>query len=160
MKKLIVLALSIGLLFSMCKKDCDPGYEGEDCDIEIRVKFYGFYVGTLTGGGQSAASQTELTVFVGDVEKIVWNQDGYLKVTGSTTFDIPNQQIPTSEGTITFEGNGSINGIQITMEFKATLSGTTVNFTFVGNKQKSAPVTNDGSLLLKIDEIISQSNRQ
>jgi len=137
----------------MCKKkdgDCPKGYEGNDCKTEIRAKFYGTYSGTLVGGGQNVSSFTTLKEYVGDVEKINWDNDGYLKVTGSTTFDIPKQQINSSGTIMTVEGNGSLNGNQLKMEFSASLSGVSVDFTYTGTRQKTGPVLEKKSVLKKI----------
>ena len=157
MKKIPLLVISLVMCFSTCKKDegCPKGFEGDNCNSEIRVKFYGTYVGTLTGGGQSEPSQLTLSEFVGDVEKITWDQDAYLKVTGSTTFDIPNQQVQSSGSTMTIEGNGSLDGNKITMDFEASMSGVTVDFNFVGTKQKTAPVSTESYVLEDIVEIRS-----
>jgi len=158
MKKTLFFVISLVMCFAMCKKDetCPTGFEGDNCNSEIRVKFYGTYAGTLTGGGQSEASQSTLTEFAGDVEKITWDQDAYLKISGSTTFDIPNQQVQASGNTITLEGNGSLDGNKITMDFKASMSGVTVDFNFVGTKQKAGLVSGSSLILDDVVEIISE----
>ena len=157
MKKLFYLAISLILCFSMCndkEEECANGYEGDDCNVEIRAKFYGTYFGTLTGAGESQSISTMLTTFIGNIEKITWDQRGYLVLSGSNTFNIPNQMITDSGITMTINGNGSLNGDILTMTFKASMSGVSVDFTFLGTKQKSIPTSKDASLWVKVENML------
>ena len=76
MNKLIIFVLSIVLITS-CSKECDQWYEGSNCDIEMRDKFYGVFIGTLTGAGQTQTVSTSITPSSDGVQKFV---DGVRKV--------------------------------------------------------------------------------
>ena len=166
MKKLFYLAMSILLCLTMCKKDdenpsssggneCPSGYEGNNCDIEIRTKFFGTYVGVLTYEGTTSDDVSlELSKFVGDVEKIYWDQTFYLVVSGSTTFNIPEQEEDIGGDLVKISGNGSLNGNILTILFTFSMSGTSVDFEFKGTKQKSTPAIEDSSLWLNMRDLL------
>lgn len=120
MKKLFYLAIGLILCFTMCndkEEDCSNGYEGANCNTEMRSKFYGTYVGILSGGGMSENVQTTMSEFPGDVMKIKWDDQSYLIVTGSTTFDIPYQSIEIAGEVMSIVGGGSLNGSTLTATF-------------------------------------------
>ncbi|MBP9152526.1 MAG: hypothetical protein KBF73_09610 [Flavobacteriales bacterium] len=117
-----------------CKKTCDDWHELEDKDcVEMREKFYGTYVGTMTSNGQTQNISTTLASN-GNVQRITWDGSQYLELSGETTVDIPLQNVYDQSGTYSIEGAGSLNGSQLVLNFVATYQGQTVVINFTGTK--------------------------
>ena len=88
MNKLIIFVLSIVLITS-CSKECDQWYEGSNCDIEMRDKFYGVFIGTLTGAGQTQTVSTSITPSSDGVQKLTIDGMAYVELSTTTTFTYP-----------------------------------------------------------------------
>ncbi|MCF8276963.1 MAG: hypothetical protein K9J17_09525 [Flavobacteriales bacterium] len=118
-----------------CKKTCDDWYELEDKDcVEMREKFYGYYVGVYTQNGQTSNGALELSELSGNVQRIrLTGSSNYFELTGSNSFDMPLQQVVDVQ-TYTMEGSGSLSGNQITFNATQTLNGQTVILNFTGSK--------------------------
>lgn len=117
-----------------CEKTCDEWFELEDGDcVEMREKFYGTYTGTMTSNGQTQNVQTTLSSN-GNVQRISWEGTQYFEVTGSTTFNIPLQNVYHQGGTYSMEGSGSLNGNQLVFNALATFQGQTIVMNFTGTK--------------------------
>lgn len=117
-----------------CEKTCDEWFELEDSDcVEMRDKFFGTYVGTMTSNGQTQNVQTVLTTN-GDVQRITWDGSQYLELSGSSAVNIPLQNVYSPDGTYSIEGTGSLNGSQLILNFVATFQGQTVVMNFTGTK--------------------------
>jgi len=118
-----------------CKKTCDEWHELEDKDcVEMREKFYGYYVGVYTQSGQTSNGFIELSEYSGDVMRIRLTGSGnYFEITGSTSFEMPLQQVVDVQ-TYTMEGSGSLNGNQLTFNATQTYNGQTVILNFTGTK--------------------------
>lgn len=119
-----------------CEENCDEWYELEDKDcVEMREKFYGYYVGVYTQDGQTSNGALELSEFSGNVQRIRLTGSGnYFELTGSTSFDMPLQQVVDPQATYTMQGSGSLSGNQITFNATQTLNGQTVVLNFTGSK--------------------------
>ena len=135
MKNLIIIAFIAAATLTSCKKDCGQWYDtdGKYC-IDMRTKFYGTYLGTFTIGGQTTNNSTLFSVH-GEEGKMYWDNDQYVVLTSSTTFDIPLQQRNENGTLMYFQGNGSISGSQLIMTFTVTVNSQTVPGSFIGNKQ-------------------------
>lgn len=137
MKNALLILACIGtIVISGCNEDCDEWFEKEDKDcIEMREKFYGYYVGVYTQNGQTSNGFIELTEFSGNVQRVKFgDSSNYLELTGSSTFDLPLQQVVDIQGTYTLEGTGSLNGNQLVLNATQTFNGQTVILNFTGTK--------------------------
>lgn len=129
----VSIAISV-LCISGCTKNCDEWHELEDKDcVEMREKFFGTYIGTATWDGQTYNSSTTLSTN-GDVQRITWDDTQYLELSGSSTVDIPLQNVYDANGTYSMEGSGSLNGNQLILNFVATYQGQTIAGNFTGTK--------------------------
>ena len=133
---LLLLACLGTTLITGCKEDCDDWFESEDKDcIEMREKFYGYYVGVYTQNGQTSNGFIELSEYSGNVQRMrLANSSNYFELTGSSTYDMPLQQVIDTQGTYTLEGSGSLNGNQLVFNATQTLNGQTVILSFTGTK--------------------------
>ena len=136
MKKLILLFVGVTIVtvFNSCQQECDEWYErdGNEC-VEVRQKFLGTYVGTLTSGGQTQNSMTTLSSN-GNVQRITWDGSQYLELTGDNTVSIPLQNVYDQNQTYSIEGSGSLNGSQLVLNFVITYQGQTTVANFTGTK--------------------------
>ncbi|MCF8459866.1 MAG: hypothetical protein K9G46_04015 [Flavobacteriales bacterium] len=118
-----------------CKKTCDDWNELEDKDcVEMREKFYGYYVGVYTQNGQTSNGAVELSEYSGNVKRIRLTGSGnYFELTGSSSFEMPLQQVIDVQ-TYNMEGSGSLNGNQLTFNATQTYNGQTTILNFTGTK--------------------------
>lgn len=146
MKQLKIMALGaftlVMLTFASCTKDpcadvdcgangtCDDGscaceiyYEGDRCQTEWREKTYGTYLGEAFVDGVSAGSIVfNVEEFSGYVESSWVNDEFYLDMTSSTTFDIPDQRLENINGErVDVVGYGTINGKYISFILRQTV---------------------------------------
>jgi hypothetical protein len=118
-----------------CEKTCDEWFELEDGDcVEMREKFYGYYVGVYTGGGQTQNGFIELSKHSGGVDKLSVDGGNTFVLTGTNSFDIPLQNVYDPQATYSMEGSGSLNGNQLTFNYVASLNGQSVVMNFTGTK--------------------------
>ena len=113
---------------------CNDFYEGDFCDIEMREKFYGRYYGTLKfEDGTSEQVLTQLRKAGEEVSKIDWYNFGYLLLTGSTEFTIP-EQVVTYDGEIyVLRGEGgNLEHDKLTINYSIGYQGVTLYYQFVG----------------------------
>lgn len=133
-KAMMMFGIAAMLVSTGCEKNCDEWYELEDNDcVEMREKFYGTFVGTVTANGQTQNSSTTLTSN-GNVQRITWDGSQYLELSGESTVNIPLQNVYDSDGTYSIEGSGSLNGNQLVLNFIATFQGQTIVMNFTGTK--------------------------
>lgn len=136
MKKVMIWAVC-GIMLTAstgCEKTCDEWFELEDDDcVEMRDKFFGTYMGTMTFNGQTQNIQTTLSTN-GNVQRITWDGSQYFELSGSSTFSIPLQNVYAQGGTMSMEGSGSLNGNQLVFNAAATYQGQTVVMNFTGTK--------------------------
>ena len=135
MKKMIILALIATATITGCKKECGQWYEpeGKNC-TDMRNKFYGTYLGVTVFDGQFTNTSTTLTAN-NDEGVINWDSDLVLKLTGSTTVEIPLQHTTTNGTDIYVEGTGSLNENQLVLTFNTTINNQVFATTFSGTKQ-------------------------
>lgn len=135
MKKLIIFMFSIVLITS-CSKECDQWYEGSSCDIEMRDKFYGVFIGTLTGAGQTQTVSTSITPNSDGVQKLTIDGVAFVELSTSTTFTYPTQTVvdPTNGNWTIDNGSGVLDEDNLTYNFYATINGQSFNFGFVGSR--------------------------
>ncbi len=137
-KTIIMMSMAATMLTAVtgCQKTCDEWYELEDKDcVEMREKFYGYYVGVYTQNGQTSNGALELSEYSDNVQRIrLTGSSNYFVLTGSSTFDMPLQQVVDPQATYTMEGSGSLSGNQITFNATQTLNGQTVILNFTGTK--------------------------
>lgn len=129
-----VLLLSATLFISSCKRECDAGWEGTDCDTEQREKF----IGTFNGDVVCGVSPDTYTLWISktageDVQLVdVLNIDNRnLTYTGKVldnTLEITEQ---TKSG-ITVEAEGVISGDTLTLDYTITDSVGAKSCTFTG----------------------------
>ena len=101
--------------------DCDEFYEGGNCATEMRTKFYGNYLGTMTANGSAQNVTMALTEYHGKVQRVWIDGDFYFDITGSTTGEIPLQLVNSNGTTINITGTVSLNNnaVQINMTWTA-----------------------------------------
>lgn len=132
---LLTAVLAIG--FTGCQKTCDEWYELDDNDcIEIRIQYYGTYVGTVTVDGQSLNAYMEIGEYSGDVQRLRVEGEGsvYLELSSESTFNIPLQNSYSSQGTVQVEGSGSFSGSQLVLNYLGTYQGQTTTVSFTGTR--------------------------
>jgi hypothetical protein len=134
MNKLFSLFLIGSIAFANvgCNEECEEWHEGDDC-VEMREKFYGTYIGVYTQNGQTINGAVEIAEHSGGVEKMSVSGNTFV-LTGSTTFDIPLQNVYDPQGTYSMEGNGSLSGSQLSFNATQTANGQTVILNFSGTK--------------------------
>ena len=134
MKKIIVFVLAVVLLGSCTKdKDCDQWYEGSNCDVEMREKFYGIYIGTIYGAGTSQAVSTSITPGSNGAQKLKIDGMADAELSSSTTFTFPYQTIIdlTNGNWVISQGSGVLDGDNLTYSMY-TPDG--INFSFSGSR--------------------------
>jgi hypothetical protein len=131
-------AVFAALVFtSSCTKECDPGYEGDDCKTETRAKFIGQYTGPET----CTVGTDNYTITVGrsstDALKItftnVYNQ-AYTAVgtVDGSSFTVGTQDVATG---VTVSGTGTLSGNTLTFTYTIVTTGSVSNTcTFTGTK--------------------------
>jgi hypothetical protein len=115
--KLLLAALLFAFTLTNCtREDCQDWYEGDDCSIQERDKFYGAYAGILKTydpqGGLVSEGPLDLAIEQGSEinELRLTNQPDCVFVLmnpGETEFSIPDYNGGTS-GTV--NGEGGFNG--------------------------------------------------
>ena len=135
------------LTMTSCGKDdkvCDAGYEGKDCDVQIRTPMLGTYNATdvATVGGATytynPAITTNATVTVVNISKFGDFFTGAELVTSnvSKSGDIISFNIPTQkpDGAYTVQGSGAFNisTKKITIEYSLTDGGGQID-NYTGN---------------------------
>ena len=114
---------------------CPDWYEGTSCEIETREKFFGEYIGTITRDGQTQIGSVTLETYAGNVQRITWDGTEYMELSGTNSVDIPTQNaLHIQYGVGTFEGSGSLNGNQLTLDHVETYQSQTVVVNFTGTK--------------------------
>tara|TARA_R110002072_G_scaffold251448_6_gene410287 strand:- start:100 stop:576 length:477 start_codon:yes stop_codon:yes gene_type:complete len=92
---------------------CDDWYEGSNCNTEARTKFYGNFVGTLSGPGGTQTGGLNLLKYSGDIQRISMDDELYFELKSSTSFDVPNQPWTLDGEVYQAQGQGSISGDQL-----------------------------------------------
>lgn len=165
MKNLSIL-LTAALIMISCAKDpckdviclndgtcidgtclCEDWYEGEDCGIEERAKYYGTYNGTFTvsQGGQTLQSAPfTLTISAGtpinNLQLIGTGTDDLdseasLTVTKSSDFTLPSFTNNALGGPATWSGGGTFSGSSLTMSGQADFTGVGIlDWTYTATK--------------------------
>jgi hypothetical protein len=149
---LLTIGTFSALTFSSCSKDdvaCNTGYEGKNCDVEIRAKFVGTWSASdrKEDGTQLPAYTANIVRNPSSIEKL--NIGGFsglpsnggfaadvIVSASGTTFTIPTQQ-PDSDG-FTVQGNGTINsaGNSITVNYTITKVSTGASLNYTGTWSK------------------------
>lgn len=130
----LTLIAGLALAFTACKKECPYYMEGENCDTEVREKYYGTYVGTSTIG-----SQTQNTYFIvspnAEGPEYIKLSEANAKLVTANEFDIPYQLLYSNGNTYQIEGEGSFNGSLLNVSIVWTFGGTSsYSETFQGTK--------------------------
>lgn len=165
MKNLSIL-LTAALIMISCAKDpckdvvclndgtcldgtclCDDWYEGEDCGIEERAKYYGTYNGTFTvsqGGVTVQSAPFTLTISAGtpinNLQLIGTGTDALdseasLTVTKSSDFTLPSFTNNALGGPATWSGGGTFSGSSLTMSGQADFTGVGIlDWTYTATK--------------------------
>lgn len=165
MKNLSIL-LTAALIMISCAKDpckdviclndgtcidgtclCEDWYEGEDCGIEERAKYYGTYNGTFTvsQGGQTVQSAPfTLTISAGtpinNLQLIGTGTDALdteasLTVTKSSDFTLPSFTNNALGGPATWSGGGTFSGSEVTMGGQVDFAGVGIlDWTYTATK--------------------------
>lgn len=115
---------------------CETGYEGDNCDIEERAKFYGTYTGNETCTTGSDNYQVTVTSNSAGITSVsisnIYNQSFIVSGTVSgTSVSIPSQSVGSST---TVSGNGSISGNQLTITYEISSPLGTNSCTYIGSK--------------------------
>lgn len=133
-KSVLVFASMAALLtVSSCTKECDPGYEGDDCKTEMRAKFIDDWLvsGTDTDGDTYTNVPVEVASSSVEVDRVAITWDNSVNFYGNvegSNLTIPSQTV----GGEAFSGSG-------------TVSGNTINFTItVGAGAGSFTITASG----------------
>ena len=133
------------MTFQSCSEDeaCEVGYEGKDCDVEIRSYMIGTYNATDVdvNSGETftyapAISKNSQSVTVINIAKFGDFYTGAEIVTSNVTksgntinFTIPTQR-PDNEYTVQGQGTFDVNTKKITLQYSLTdASGATLNYT-------------------------------
>ena len=135
-KQLLAALLFAFTLTNCTREDCQDWYEGDDCSIQERDKFYGVYVGVFKTydlqGNLVSEGPIDLAIEQGSEinELRLTNQPDcvfVLTTTGETGFTIPNYNGGTG-GTV--NGEGGFNGKTVFF----ILDGATGSSQFFGTK--------------------------
>lgn len=141
-KFIIQIALSL-LFLCACSKEgnCDDWYEGMDCVMEERAKYYGSYNGKsyVYDASGELISTSQFEGFNLSAGNAINELDlGSLKLTlttsGSNSFIIPNTDFIGPDGNI-YNGQGSGNFNGITFYFTLYPENNPLSFTYYGTKQ-------------------------
>ncbi len=142
------MALFSALTLSSCKKDpcknvscqdgncrCNLPWEGSKCEVDARDKFAGAWQGTQNCGSGPEQVSFSIIKSASVATRIIIDSDFYGELTSSNAFSIPNQTIDADGVPVTLNGNGIVNGNQITMTLVFVVSGTSFTCTITANKQ-------------------------
>lgn len=169
-----LLALNI-LITPSCDKckevdcnygDCDKGncncyayYEGSFCDIEMREKFYGRYDGVLKYDGTSEQVYTILKQAGNEAGKIDWDNTGYLLITGSTEFTIPEQLSTFNNKTYVLRGEGgNLSLDKLTIKWSLGYQGVTIYFEFFGYPHLGKCSEGESTKPINLTEVFGAGN--
>ena len=141
-----VFALAIGLMLTQscadpCKKvecgdngtcvegvcECNAGYEGDNCETEVRAQFLGTYTvsdacapGTTYNSVISAVSSDVQKVSISNILGASLQGTATANVSGSS-LTIPSQQVTDADGdNWTVSGSGSKSGSQVSLSVTST----------------------------------------
>lgn len=112
-----------------CTKTCDPGYEGDKCDTEIRAKYLSSNysvteVCTVSGSiGPYTASITSSST---DILKIFLNNFGDFNSNITVTATVDGNNITIASQTVsgyTINGSGSLSGNTLTLNYAVAATG-------------------------------------
>ncbi|MCX7607392.1 MAG: hypothetical protein N2170_09045 [Bacteroidia bacterium] len=105
------------------KCNCSLPWEGTKCEVDARDKFAGAWSGTENCGG--GVENVSTTISKSSVEAIAILIDGQIRgrLTSSTTFEIPSQQINSGGTTVTISGNGVLNGNTLSLTITYSVGG-------------------------------------
>jgi len=107
--KNLLLALTLLLSFSACKKECPSGYEGKNCKTQIREKYYGKYYGITVAKGQSTIVYVDIKENSDCVQCL--DASGWkIKLIDGFRFEVPAQTTIINNSAYTVEGTGSFSG--------------------------------------------------
>jgi hypothetical protein len=133
MKKIIGTFMTIAVFTAListtsCKKECDAGYEGDNCKTEVRAKYLGNYTASETKNGgaaytysgsilTSSASVTE--IFINRIPNGTGFFNTNVKATvNGNAISIPDQAPDGDEYHIT--GTGALSGSTLTLTYTVT----------------------------------------
>lgn len=132
----------IGSLVSItsCTKECDPGYEGDKCDVEVREKIIGTYgfteVCSITGNANYDIVITKSNTDVMNV--LISPFGGYVGASGTAKVDGNTITINAQSSVgFSFNGSGTIsnNGNTITLSYTISDGTTSENCSGTGTKK-------------------------
>ncbi|GIV23014.1 MAG: hypothetical protein N3A68_06445 [Bacteroidia bacterium] len=117
------------------KCTCSLPWEGSKCEVDAREKFVGSWSGTENCGG--SVDNVAFSINKSQVEAIAIVIDNQIrgKLTSSTTFEVPSQQVTSGGQAVTISGSGNLNGNTLTLTLTYTVGGTAVTCTYTMNRQ-------------------------
>lgn len=124
-----------------CLCDCEIGYEGDRCELEVRAKYMGNYL--ASGSDNQGGSYTNWTVILSNsssaVNKFLINlQNGGITLTATLNAEGTGYTIePSTVGGYSFTGSGSLTSTSMTLTLNETEIATSnlVIYNFNGIKQ-------------------------
>lgn len=160
MKSLRLLVLSasfLGLTLTGCKDECKDvvcqnggtceegtclcvsGYEGENCETEVRAKFIGSYSVSESCQSGNYNFNFNITASSASVTSIIINNfyDIGINVTANisgTTVTIPNQTVTQSGSALNVSGSGQLNGNILTLTYTISSGSDSDSCTATCNK--------------------------
>lgn len=124
-----------------CLCDCEIGYEGDRCELEVRARFMGNYL--ASGSDNQGGSYTNWTVILSNssssVNKFLINlQNAGITLTATLNAEGTGYTLePATIGGYSFSGSGTLTSTTMTLTLNETeiATSTTVVYNFTGNKQ-------------------------
>ena len=121
---------------------CPDFYEGTDCGIEERTKYFGSYTGTTTysdaqGNTSTYADSKVVSSSNNGISYINFAGGiyGSLTAPGSGVFDIPSQSSANPGAADSyFSGSGNFSGTYVTYTLTVENNGETITMSFTGTK--------------------------
>jgi hypothetical protein len=112
--------------------DCTTGFEGDDCNTEMREKFIGGYVVSEVCNGEQYAYQMNIINSGTSVSNVFLVNFGGLDinaeaVVNNNSLTIPSATIMVQGESLTFEGSGTIDGNILTITYVIEGPGGTLN---------------------------------
>lgn len=114
---------------------CSLPWEGSRCEIDARDKFVGSWSGTENCGGSVQNVAFSINKSQVEAVSIVIENQIKGKLTSSTTFEVPSQQITSGGQAITISGNGNLNGNTLTLNLTYTINGQATTCVYNMNRQ-------------------------
>ena len=92
-----------------CECKCEKWHEGQDCDKRVSNKFTGYWKGEgPCDDGSTGSLESRISNVDGKPKRITFENQMYGVLISDNEFNLPSQQMPSENGTVTISGGGEL----------------------------------------------------